>query len=55
MDGFVADGILMRCSAMGDAPAAFARLERFIPELLKATPKDLRPALVGTDLARRIA
>jgi EpsI family protein len=54
MDGFVADGILMRCSAMGKPKEAFATLERFIPEVLKATPKDLRPALVGTDLARRI-
>ncbi len=55
MAGFVADGILMRCSALGEPAPAFAALERFIPELLQATPKDLRPALVGTDLARRIA
>ncbi|WP_397419521.1 exosortase C-terminal domain/associated protein EpsI [Phenylobacterium sp.] len=55
IDGFVADGILLRCSAIGEAPPAFALLERFIPQLLSATPRDLRPALVGTDLARRIA
>lgn len=55
IDGFVADGILMRCSAIGQAETAFDILERFIPELLQATPRDLRPALVGTDLARRIA
>lgn len=55
IDGVVADGILMRFSAMGEAPAqAFALIQSFIPQLLRATPKDLRPALVGTDLARRI-
>lgn len=54
IEGFVADGILMRFSAIGEANKAFAIIERFIPLMLKATPKDLRPALIGTDLARRI-
>jgi EpsI family protein len=55
MDGFVADGILVRLSALGPRAPAFALLEQFIPQMLRAAPKDLLPALVGTDLARRIA
>lgn len=54
MDGYVADGILVRFSALGEKTEGFAQLERFIPQLLRAAPKDLLPALVGTSLARQI-
>lgn len=54
MDGYVADGILVRFSAVGAQEEGFAELENFIPQLLRAAPKDLLPALVGTELARRI-
>jgi EpsI family protein len=55
MDGFVADGILVRCSAVGDSEAGFAMLRRFIPEMLRSVRDDLRPALIGTRLAQRVA
>lgn len=55
MDGFVADGILVRCSVVGESEGAFETLERFIPEMLSAVRNDLRPALVGTRLAQRVA
>ena len=55
MEGYVADGILMRCSAIGPSAAAFALLERFIPEFLKSVTRDGRPALVGTRLAQAVA
>lgn len=54
MDGYVADGILARFSALGEQDVAFKALERFIGELLHATPRDKLPALVGTDIARKI-
>jgi hypothetical protein len=54
LEGCVADGILVRFSALGPRDPAFALLEQFIPAFLRAAPKDLLPALVGTDLARRI-
>ncbi|HEY0648187.1 exosortase C-terminal domain/associated protein EpsI [Phenylobacterium sp.] len=55
MDGFVADGILVRCSVVGESEQAFATLERFIPEMLRSVRTDLRPALIGTRLAQRVA
>ena len=55
MHGFVGDGILMRCSMLGETPEAFAALERFVPELLRAIAPPLRKAFVGTQLAQTIA
>ena len=55
MDGVVPDGILVRCSVVGDADEGFAILDRFVPAMLQATPSKGRPALVGTDISRRIA
>lgn len=54
IQGFVPDGILVRCSVLGDSNEAFQVADRFIAALLRATPRDQRPALIGTDLARRI-
>jgi hypothetical protein len=54
MEGYVADGILVRCSVVGEPDRSFDILHRFVPELLAATPTDGRPALVGTQLARQI-
>jgi EpsI family protein len=55
LDGYVADGILFRCSALGDSEASFSVMNRFVPALLNATPPVTRPALVGTRLARQLA
>lgn len=55
MDGFVADGILVRCSATGERRAGFNLLNRFIPSFLRATARDARPALIGTRLAQAVA
>jgi len=54
MEGFVADGILVRCSALGESEEAFATLRRFIPEMLRSVKPALRPALVGTRIAQRV-
>ncbi|WP_337188893.1 exosortase-associated protein EpsI, V-type [Phenylobacterium sp.] len=54
VQGYIPDGILIRCSAMGASEQGFAVLDRFVPELLKAVAVDKRPALVGTRLAREI-
>lgn len=54
--GFVPDGILMRCSVVSDdSDGAFRTLDRFVGDLLRATAKDRRPALIGSDLATRLA
>ena len=55
MHGFVADGILFRCSALGESETAFGVLDAFVPALLASTPAAQRPALVGTSLANRLA
>ena len=52
MRGVVADGLLARFSLLGSDPtAAFATLEGFVPQLLKAVAANRRPALVGTQIA----
>jgi EpsI family protein len=52
MSGYVADGVLMRFSALGlDPERNFAHMARFIPVLLMATPAQHRPALIGHRLA----
>lgn len=55
VQGYIPDGILVRCSVLGESDEAFVVADRFIGAMLRATPRDRRPALVGTDLARRIA
>lgn len=55
MQGFVADGILVRCSVVGESQAAFSVLDKFVPDLLRAIPVNRRPALIGTKLAREVA
>lgn len=53
--GFVADGILVRCSVLGDTDKAFALMDTFIPQMLQATSRAGRPGLVGTGLSQRLA
>ncbi len=55
LHGYVADGILFRCSALGDPAIAFEVLERFVPELLAATKRSGLPALIGTRLSQKMA
>lgn len=56
MGGYVADGLLARFSGIGQDPAlTFAMIETFIPDLLRATPKAGRGALVGSRLAASMA
>jgi hypothetical protein len=56
MSGYVADGLLMRISALGaDPELVFPHLEQFVPVLLQATAPQARSVLVGTQLARSIA
>lgn len=55
MRGYVADGMLFRCSKVGvDDATNFAALEGFIAELVRATAPRDRPALVGSELAKAI-
>lgn len=54
MDGFVGDGILMRCSMLGPSADCFEILEAFIPAMLRAVAPPTRKAFVGTQLAQRI-
>lgn len=55
MQGYVPDGILVRCSVLGETQPAFGVADRFIKSMLPAIPAQKRPALVGTDLSRQIA
>lgn len=55
MEGYVADGVLVRCSAVGDVDHAFKLLDTFVPEMLRAVSPQARPAFVGTRIARAIA
>jgi EpsI family protein len=55
VDGYVADGILFRCSALGDSQQCFKLLSQFVPALMDATPAVIRPALLGTRIAQQIA
>jgi EpsI family protein len=54
MEGYVADGALVRISTVGDSEPSFAVLRRFVPELLAAIPRDKLPALIGTRLSRTV-
>ncbi|MBA3896892.1 MAG: EpsI family protein [Sphingomonadaceae bacterium] len=54
--GFVADGILVRVSTLGDDAAAALALNReFVAGLMKVVPRQLLPALVGSEDATRLA
>jgi EpsI family protein len=55
MEGYVADGVLVRCSTLGDVDQAFKTLDTFVPEMLRAVSPQARPAFVGTRIARAIA
>jgi EpsI family protein len=56
MEGYIADGVLIRCSKVGqDDATAFQNLGRFISELVLAVAPADRPALVGTALSRALA
>jgi EpsI family protein len=55
VDGYVADGILFRCSALGDSEASFKMMNQFVPALMNATPAVVRPALIGSRLAQQMA
>jgi EpsI family protein len=53
LSGYIADGLLARFSIAGNAAeAAFATLEEFVPELVRATTPNQRKVLVGESLAR---
>jgi EpsI family protein len=53
--GYVSDGILFRCSVVGDPAASFEVLEAFVSALLGATAPEGRSALIGDAVARRMA
>lgn len=55
MQGYVPDGILVRCSVLGNSDDGFAVLQRFVPEFLRATRGAVRPALIGTKLSDELA
>ncbi len=52
--GYVADGILFRCSVLGESTTAFNVLDQFLPALITAVKRDKRPALIGTRLSKQI-
>lgn len=49
--GYVSDGILFRCSALGESAVCFELLEAFVPALLEATQRNGRPVLIGTHIS----
>jgi EpsI family protein len=54
--GYVADGALFRFSLLGDDDMrAFAVLDQFVAQLVRAVKPAERPALVGTKLSRSLA
>ncbi|RAK66533.1 exosortase-associated protein EpsI, V-type [Phenylobacterium kunshanense] len=54
IQGVVPDGILLRCSMLGESEKSFSTLSAFVPELLRSVPKPQLPALIGTNLAKSI-
>jgi len=55
MQGYIADGVLIRCSKLGpDDATAFQQLNGFIAEMVNAVASANRPALVGTALSRAL-
>ena len=56
MKGIIADGILARFSVEGNSPAeADAAMQPFVSQLILAMAPAHRAALIGSDLARKIA
>lgn len=55
MEGYVADGILVRCSAVGASEEAFGVIRTFVPQMLRGAKRTGLPALVGSKLSRMIA
>lgn len=55
IQGFVPDGILVRCSVVGETEPSFRQLETFVRNLLASVRPDYRPALIGTQLSQRVA
>jgi EpsI family protein len=53
--GYVSDGILFRCSVLGDSERAFRVLDEFVPAVIASTTHDQRPALIGDRLAKLVA
>jgi len=54
MKGIIPDGILVRCSVVGESAESFRVLGSFVPQMLSAVRRDFRPALIGTQLAGKI-
>jgi EpsI family protein len=55
MRGYVADGVLVRLSTVGDpSPAKFEMLQRFAREMLNASKPSGLPALLGRPLAAEL-
>jgi EpsI family protein len=55
MDGYVADGLLVRCSAVGRDPApSFALTSAFIDALIAAVAPGRRRVLIGTRRAMKL-
>ena len=56
MNGYVADGVLARFSAVGpDTTASLATLRKFVSQLLYAVTPDKRQVLIGSSRAAAIA
>jgi EpsI family protein len=55
LHGDIGDGILMRCSVIGDPTQSFEVLAAFVPALIQAVPTGQRSALIGTGLAKQLA
>lgn len=54
MDGIVGDGILMRCSMLGEPEECFPVLEGFVPQFIRAIAPAQRKAFVGSALAAAV-
>lgn len=52
--GYVGDGILMRCSAIGAPEPSFKVLNAFVPQMLEAVGRGQRPALIGSRLTQEM-
>lgn len=54
IEGLVPDGILVRCSMVGDTQRCFQVLATFVTDLLASVPRHQQPALIGTQLSQRV-
>jgi len=55
MSGYVADGMLVRASAIRGETPVYPMLNRFLADLVRAVQSKDRPALIGTTRARALA